>query len=755
MTALPQGDWDNIPAPPSSQGATAAQLDDVLGTDETTKSSYSEMTPQQQVQQDINDEVNKDSSVPNITLTYDPKTGKAVVPNALPAQPADANDALSKVLSTPDTDSSEEEVMKGYGYNPALIKSSNFYSKGDFDGKYLFTDPKESIESLYSGPIGTLLKGAYDAPMAVAQAVAHAGAAAGITSPADAAYLDLYAKALQDNYDRNWKGRIQGQTQPLGEALLEGVGGIATLPLPGGAAVKGLGGLFKAAAKGVTIGAAAGALGQPVTSNTPIGGAQPDNFAQQKLQQAGMGAVTGGLVGPAAGAAGGLVVKGANAAKGILPDAQAELRAVAEKYGLWDKMDDARGALKQYSDKMFSTMQKQKFNSQKDIENAAGNPSNPGRQGAAQQLLARMKASPDTYSTIKTSAGAELLKYQIQSDKLYSDVQTIAGKKQPQVATALKAIDEVLTQHKGNKTSSSEALMNYFQDMKEKLTDHTQPNGYMDLRLTSSSLRDAAKRVSSSDSSTKDSLAEAAYNKVRGALKEDLSKFENNPKRPDLQAAAQKANDYFTSNVVPLKAKELTSLYKPGDENRFYEAFTKDSDGIHAQKMYNALDDKGRAAVRYGMVKDAIADSTDKRGGIDPATGKFDPEMGTVDPQKFSRALGDMQTARGVFFKGNDKFELDGLQNLMNHVKADNNSDELDKLAGVALAHGGLRVSAVLGAAKVLLTSAVGKGLLQAASDVKSGTPAMAKIFNKAMTLMPQAGGSTAGDVINRQNRSN
>lgn len=138
-----------------------------------------------------------------------------------------------------------------------------------------------------------------------------------------------------------------------------------------------------------------------------------------------------------------------------------------------------------------------------------------------------------------------------------------------------------------------------------------------------------------------------ALNAVRQAVRSDLNKFGGST--PELQDAAKQADDYYKSTRVPFKQPDIAKAATTPDPDQIYDGFVQAGAGDKAQRYYNALDPKGRAAVRYQMATDASNAATD------PITGEF-------DPKKFYHALNDVSDAHGVFFKGGDAAEFTGLK---------------------------------------------------------------------------------------------
>jgi hypothetical protein len=221
----------------------------------------------------------------------------------------------------------------------------------------------------------------------------------------------------------------------------------------------------------------------------------------------------------------------------------------------------------------------------------------------------------------------------------------------------------------------------------------------------------------------------------------------------DLAQAWKRADSFYKNAIVPFKDRTLAQSLKSDLPDEIYSKFIKVSRSgggeDRAQKFYDALDDKGRAAVRYGMIANAL-----DRAAI--------PGKDQIAPGRFARSLEDIDKATGVFFKGNEKREIEGFVNLMRHAERfgtySENPPTGNRLVGPALGTGalagmatypGATAAAVLmtGAASRLMTNPQGRNFLLAASRIKPGTPGMGSLLK---TVEQQLGRMTADAAANR-----
>jgi len=227
------------------------------------------------------------------------------------------------------------------------------------------------------------------------------------------------------------------------------------------------------------------------------------------------------------------------------------------------------------------------------------------------------------------------------------------------------------------------------------------------------------------------------FQKLKRALEKDMQTFAEK-RGGDMYKAWKRADLYYKKKVVPFQDTVIAKASKTDEPDRIYSLFIKRGRGDRARKFYNAMDEEGRAAIRYGMVDDAFRKAT--------------KEGKPFSPAKFAKSLEDIAEARDVFFKGVSKQEITGFAKLMRSVERSGHyaADEPTGkrvipwlLAGgtfllepTALAVGG---SVSLGI-KVLFTTKAGRRLLLASSKAKPASPQMTKIIHQMNDYLVKAG---------------
>lgn len=214
-------------------------------------------------------------------------------------------------------------------------------------------------------------------------------------------------------------------------------------------------------------------------------------------------------------------------------------------------------------------------------------------------------------------------------------------------------------------------------------------------------------------------------------------------------AAWKAADGFYKANVVPFKVAGFRDLAKsPEPEKAWRYLVSQNTLQSRADRLYNSLDDGGRAAVRYGLAKDAMDAGRNPNGSFSPA--------------KFAKYLEDHDNAVATFFKGTDRKEVEGLRNLMRHIEragqfAENPPTGQRLIPYLAL--GGAAVSPEATAAAVgsgvtvraLFQTKTGRDLLLAMSKTKPGTPQAAAVASRINRLLGASAGGIAAQGSNQE----
>lgn len=641
---------------------------------------------------------------------------------APPAAAAPVWESTSDHSSAPKA-SPEDDLIRSYGYDPAVIKKAHLYTDNALS--QIMAHPSAFVgDGEKPGLMSDALQGFTGTMMGLNQLASH-GVSKLTGNPADAEYSDLLARVSKDAY---------AKLQP-NPSTLATLAGQSALPVPGGAAKTVLGTI----AKGALTGGAAAAM-QPVDVRGPNG-----DYIDNKLMQAGTGAVVGGATG---GLVGG-VARGLSSRAVELPE---EMNARVATEGA-----DAAAKLE-------SKMQATPFAGFAEVTKAAA-----AGDKSAQTLDAQMASAKTPAQVQQASLGLMNWRTRQTASGLYDKVEQAVAK-HPELSDVPldqteQTISDALNQAQKAKDPDT-SLINLLKTVQRNIgasadpaaSDQLVDNSYGQIRKFRSDLgeRIAAERTGAGKQLLGPSSA-ATLQGIRDAVDTDLKNFTSKA-APDVQKAADVADQYYAKNRVPFMAQDVAKAGAPNlagtttdaEADQIFGKFIQAGKGDKAQRFFNALDPKGRAAVQYQIATDAINQATD-------------PAEGTFDPKKFFNALDDVKGAYGVFLTGPDKALMDGLKNLAQQSVQGRSAEaaralSLTKVAGglgaagvVANATGAQPVAAglglmagLLGAARGLMFTAAGRRLLTDAASLKPGDPAMARIYEAISKQLPAAAGRVA-----------
>lgn len=232
-----------------------------------------------------------------------------------------------------------------------------------------------------------------------------------------------------------------------------------------------------------------------------------------------------------------------------------------------------------------------------------------------------------------------------------------------------------------------------------------------------------------------------ALQAMKDSLEADMAAFAKGV-GGNAEKAWRQADGFYRANIVPFKEAGFRDLVKTAEPEKAWR-YLLSQGGLksRAQRMYNSLDEAGRGAVRYGLVKEAMEAGTNPNGSFSPA--------------KFSKYLEDHEQAVNTFFKGADRAEISGFQNLMRHVERAGQFAENPPTgqrlvpylmaAGAALNVKGAAVTAGVGTGvRVLFQTKTGRNLLLAFSKVDPGSR-QAELLSERMLKMLAAQSASAG----------
>ena len=391
---------------------------------------------------------------------------------------------------------------------------------------------------------------------------------------------------------------------------------------------------------------------------------------------------------------------------------------------------------------------------------AAASGSGP-RQKQAAAVLAQVDAAGDDWTRIIQSSGnVSLFHKQMRADDLYDRVATLATQYgQVPANNVSRALADGLQQiaRPGLRDAPTEKVLTELADV------FSGPLDYDDMRRIRSQVADAIEDAKKGANAAVGTTGTVYLAKVRDAVERDMDAFATS-QGPELRQAWKAADGFYKAKVAPYKEASLARALRKADPDEIFNLFIKRGKGDRAQRFYNALDGKGRAAVRYGLVASAL-DASIRHNALNGVEDLFSPAI-------FDSTLDRFSEASGVFFKGAAKKDLDGFKNLMRAVQQAGQvaANPMTGARNVPLliTGGGLSwlyadpTSAGMAAAttllaKSLITTDAGRRILYASSTVALSSPAMAKLLERASSLGARAAGQVGAQsgVQRRDSGSN
>lgn len=489
----------------------------------------------------------------------------------------------------------------------------------------------------------------------------------------------------------------------------------------------------------------------------PVAGSDSDRALREKAQQVGLGAA----LGPVAEGAGRLITGGAGRLAGALrnelqPGPAAVLNQ-AEQAGVKLSAGDVareskmitgvEGALEnaripglsmspfrkeqqvqaqaqaqRVLDEEYQRLQAMPFMGEQRLRDLAAG--NSMRSAEARKVLQMVDdAGIDERAIMQASGNLALLQKKISSDKLFDDVALKAGDAPVPPTATLKAIDDAITDM-GNVVDVDPQSLNLLQRWRDRLVNGGNVEGedgieaavrqfepgaappqeaaintYQGMRQFRSDVR---KRI---DDATQGGMTDSSklfLKRISTAVEQDMDDFAR--QTPGLKEANDRANKFYRDNLVPYQKRKLANALSSDDPDQIYSAFVRaqaEGRGDYAAgHFFKALDNKGRQAVRYGIVRQAMARALDGD---------------QFSPAKFKQAL--ESTEYKQYFRGPEAARIDGLVSLMGHLRRAS-PEHLEKyqpiMGGVmGLGGAGVGAAAVTGNIGTLMAGAGGAGFLR------------------------------------------
>ena len=500
-----------------------------------------------------------------------------------------------------------------------------------------------------------------------------------------------------------------------------------------------------------------------IAEGTAIGATELVDEGESRLGNTAYGALFG-----AGGAGAGLLLKklgskGFNALKGKYKDANAEeLMALSKQYDVPLSLGDVTGK----GSKTEILSENIPFGMNKFREK--------GSEKVTKAVDDFVGESQDDWTkTVQESMKNKSKAVKEKATGLYNKVEKLSGGAKVNPAQSISKINKIEKEVGKTLTPGNDSFGSYLSKTKEAM--ESGKANYSSLRATRQDLGNEAKKYADTDPNRSRLLMglrdaiEVDMDKAIGAQVESMTKRVGNKmqklaggegaytpfkksemaketvkqtkKGEQLKKAYKEATEFYKKEAVPFKDRSIKSAIKSNKPDEIYKSFMQEGGGDRAKIFYNALDEKGRDAVKYGIIKKAYtkANTTTAQGDV-------------ISPAKFASYLDKMDVPKNIFFKGKAKKELDGFRKLMKastrygqymeNPPTGNRMAQISGIAGSGLSSGALPLGTA--GAKFFWTGP-GKKFLLAASELDN--EGLEKLLTKILKQLPRASVATGKQI--------
>jgi hypothetical protein len=331
--------------------------------------------------------------------------------------------------------------------------------------------------------------------------------------------------------------------------------------------------------------------------------------------------------------------------------------------------------------------------------------------------------SDDIMKDLATKRSAEIQKYSTSKKEV---INRLADKGTVPVPRALTAIDDQIADLTRRRTDGSDEAIQRLQQIKTDVQnrDLFQIEAYRQDELAKIFMDDPARPMSIAARDAGEKALRAIY----GPVREDMMDFiKKTGERRDVDKFMV-ANKRLSETANELKMASLKSVLKSGEAtSEVVNRLLFSQKPSEVRQLYSGLTPAGRATARASILSQAADKS------------KFDLQDGTkmFSPEKFNAEIKRLQPQIGVFFRGDDLKQVEGLSRVLNLTRRAGE-------AGVATATGQETVPFVAGSALQSFLGSFG-GTLAAAG----GIGLTARIYESApvRNLMMKLGTTKRGSA--------
>lgn len=221
------------------------------------------------------------------------------------------------------------------------------------------------------------------------------------------------------------------------------------------------------------------------------------------------------------------------------------------------------------------------------------------------------------------------------------------------VDNAISSIDDAIEELSKPNVRRDDAAIAELEELKKILDT---PQTFTSLKENRTITRDIIDSFGKGERSQLPKRSTALLKKALSGMSKDMDSFAKNNLSPQEYTKWKRANAVYGEEAEKLKKSGIKNILDKGDirpEVANNMLFSKDRSQI--KTLYNSLDTKGKDNARAALISRAYENASRRAGGISPSS--------------FSSELNKISKNTDVFFKGEEKKQLEGFKRLMESTR--------------------------------------------------------------------------------------
>ena len=182
------------------------------------------------------------------------------------------------------------------------------------------------------------------------------------------------------------------------------------------------------------------------------------------------------------------------------------------------------------------------------------------------------------------------------------------------------------------------------------------PQTFTSLKENRTEFREIVETLDPTSRSQLSSRQKALLKEIEAGMTKDLTKFAQQNLPPDDFKKWQKANKIYAQHVVDMKKTKIKNLLDKGDVTpEIVDQMLLSKKKSEVKKLYDSLTPKGRQNAKAAIINKVVD--------------KLSTRVGGLTPNSFATEMAKLKIPTDVFFKGQDRAELEGLLKVLNATR--------------------------------------------------------------------------------------